>query len=137
MTSSASAASCCCPEVRDGLSCEMALIRSVGQTVCPPANRSPASAFLTSGGASEAMPSVTRRHCVTELMKQVFPKLVRPGGICDPLCGAPCLTPVSEHRLVEALEGTCLAGHSDLVPLGPSNSELFTSSEIPGALEFE
>ena len=56
-----------------------------------------------------------------ELMKQVFPKLVRPGGICVPLCDAACLTPVSEHRLTETLEGTCWAGHSDLVPLGPSN----------------
>ena len=72
-----------------------------------------------------------------ELMKQVFPKLVRPGGVCVPLCDATCLTPVSEHRLTEALEGTCLAGRSYLVPLGPSNSELFTLSEISGVFGFE
>ena len=50
-----------------------------------------------------------------ELMNQVFPILVRPGGICVPLCDAALLTPVSEHRLTEALEGTCLAGSSDLI----------------------
>ena len=61
------------------------------------------------------MSLVTKRHCAMELMKQVFPKLVGPGGICVPLCEVACLTPVSGHRLTEALEGTYLVGSSDVI----------------------
>ena len=83
MASSASAASCCWPEARDGFCREMALISSVGRTILPwwwVWSLSSAIASPILEGANEMSLEFARRHWANKLMKQVLPRLVKPRG---------------------------------------------------------